>query len=81
MADQQKTRKQTIPKDASKTKTQADKVKASEPAVVEVASPPPMPASAASPKKSVKKGKLLPKNKHRLPRRQKKALQKAATRL
>ncbi len=36
---------------------------------------------APPPAKSVKKGKLPAKNKHRLPRRQKKAQQKAAGRL
>ena len=39
------------------------------------------PAVAKPATKSVKKGKLLPKNKSRLPRRQKKAQQKAAGRL
>lgn len=38
-------------------------------------------AAAKPAAKSVKKGKLLPKNKSRLPRRQKKARQKAAGRL
>ena len=76
MADQQKTGKQT--KEASKRKVKADSVEAIEPAPVEIVSPL---ASTASPKKSAKKGKLLPKNKHRLPRRQKKAQQKAAGRL
>jgi hypothetical protein len=38
------------------------------------------PAVTAPSAKSVKKGKLLPKNKSRLPRRQKKAQQKAAAR-
>jgi hypothetical protein len=36
---------------------------------------------AAPPAKSMKKGKLLAKNKHRLPRSQKKAQQKAADHL
>jgi hypothetical protein len=36
---------------------------------------------APPPRTSRKKGKLLPKNKHRLPRREKKAQQKAAARL
>jgi hypothetical protein len=36
---------------------------------------------APPPGASGEKGKLLPKNKHRLPRRQKKAEQKAATHL
>jgi hypothetical protein len=80
MADQKKTEKKTTEK-----KTTEKKVKAApnaiEPAAVEVVSPPAVPAKVASPKKSMKKGKLLPKNKHRLPRRQKKAQQKAATRL
>ena len=40
----------------------------------------PVPESKPS-TKSVKKGKLLPKNKSRLPRRQKKAQRKAAGRL
>jgi hypothetical protein len=40
------------------------------------------PIEAAKPAtKSKKKGKLLPKNKSRLPRRQKKAKKKAASRL
>ena len=38
-------------------------------------------AGATPPTKSVKKGKLPPKNKSRLPRRQKKAQQKSAGRL
>jgi hypothetical protein len=38
-------------------------------------------AGATPSKKSVKKGKLPPKNKSRLPRRQKKAQQKSAGRL
>jgi hypothetical protein len=39
------------------------------------------PAHEAAPKKTIKMGKLPPKNKHRLPRRLKKAQQKATGRL
>ena len=53
---------------------------AAKPPVVaaEAAAPPPAPKPAT---KSMKVGKLQPKNKSRLPRRQKKARQKAAGRL
>ena len=75
MADQQNAGKEITPKE-KKRKLQADIAKAAEPVAIQVASPP-----TVSTKESVKKGKLLPKNKHRLPRRQKKAQQKAAVRL
>jgi hypothetical protein len=63
--------------------------KKSKGAVLDSSVKPPVPATdtAASPAaikpatKSMKVGKLLPKNKARLPRRQKKARQKAAGRL
>jgi len=48
-----------------------------EPVSVAVAAP----TEAKPATKSLKKGKLLPKNKSRLPRRQKKAQKKAAERL
>jgi hypothetical protein len=76
MADQQKTEQKTTEK-----KVKGGAAKAIEPADAEVVSPPAVSASVAPPKKSMKQGKLLPKNKHRLPRRQKKAQQKSATRL
>jgi hypothetical protein len=49
--------------------------------VVEAAPPPTPPAEVRVPKISTKVGKLKPKNKHRLPRKLKKAQQKAAGRL
>jgi len=55
----------------------AKKEKAAAPEVV-AAAPPAEPKPA---RKSMKKGKLPPKNKARLPRRQKKAQKKAAGRL
>ncbi|HYL39616.1 MAG TPA: hypothetical protein VEV17_27105 [Bryobacteraceae bacterium] len=76
MADQQKTQKKIAEK-----KVKAGMAKASEPAAGEIVPPPAAPATVTPANKSMKKGKLLPKNKHRLPRRQKKARQKAATHL
>jgi len=78
MADQQKAEISEEKATKKKVKTEA---KAAEPAVTEVVSSPAVRVSEATLEKSLKKGKLLPKNKHRLPRRQKKAQQKAATRL
>lgn len=76
MAGQQKTQKKITEK-----KVKADMEKTTEPTSGEIVLPPAAPVSATPTKKSMKKGKLLPKNKHRLPRRLKKARQKAATRL
>ena len=78
MADQEKTEKKIAEKETRKKKVGAGAAKPTEPAAAEVVSPPAAPVTAALPKKSMKKGKLLPKNKHRLPRRQKKAQRKAA---
>jgi hypothetical protein len=47
-------------------------------AVAKVAAPPSAPAEARPATKSLKVGKLLKKQRHRLPRRQKKAQQKKA---
>jgi len=57
---------------------EAPETKESAAAVPVVEAPPPAPKPAT---KSIKIGKLPPKNKSRLPRRQKKARQKAAGRL
>ena len=81
MAEEPKTEKTITEKETTKKKAKIGAAKATEPAVAEVVSPPAAPASVAPPKKSMKKSKLLPKNKHRLPRRQKKAQHEAATRL
>ena len=81
MADQQKTEKKTTGKKPTEKDVNAGAAKAIEPADAEVLSPPAVPASVAPAKKSMKLAKLLPKNKPRMPRRQKKAQQKAATRL
>ena len=81
MADQQKSEKKIREKETTKKKVKAGETKAAEPAAAEVVSPPAARATVALPKKSMKRGKLLPKNKHRLPRRQKKAQRKAAARL
>jgi len=56
-----------------------DAVKSDRQAAVKTAPPAEAPKPAGA--KSMKKGKLPPKHKSRLPRRQKKAQQKAATRL
>ena len=77
MADEQKPEKKISKKETTKKKVQTGEAKAAEPAA-EVVSPPAATARVALPKKSMKKAKLLPKNKHRLPRRQKKAQQKGA---
>ena len=77
MADQHE--EKISKKETGKKKVKAGEVKAAEPAA-EVVSPPAATARV-TPKKSMKKSKLLPKNKHRLPRRQKKAQQKAAVHL
>jgi hypothetical protein len=71
MADKPNTEKKT----KAKTPKTTDPV-AAESAPLAEATPEPKPHRI-----SMKKGKLLPKNKHRLPRRQKKAQQKAAARL
>jgi hypothetical protein len=62
----------------AKQKEKAEKKEAAPP-VVAVVEAPPVEAKPAT--KSLKKGKLPPKNKSRLPRRQKKAQHKAAGRL
>jgi hypothetical protein len=80
MADEQKTEKKTSKKETTKKKAQAGEATAAELAA-EVVSPPAATARMTRPKKSMKKSKLLPKNKHRLPRRQKKAQQKGAVHL
>ena len=80
MADQQKAEKKISKKETTTKKVKAGETKAAEPAA-EVVSPPAATVSVALRKKSMKKGKLLPKNKHRLPRRQKKAQHKGAARL
>ena len=80
MADQQKAEKKINERETTKKKLKAE-AKAAEPEAAEVGSRPAATASVASPKRSMKKGKLLPKNKHRLPRLQKKAQHKAAGRL
>jgi hypothetical protein len=54
----------------------AKRKEAADQAPVEKAAPPPAPAPAKPATKSLKIGKLVSKNKSRLPRRQKKALQK-----
>jgi hypothetical protein len=79
MADEQEAAKKTSKKETTKKKVQAGEVKATPAA--EVVSPPAATARVTMPKKSMKKAKLLSKNKHRLPRRQKKAQQKAAIHL
>lgn len=81
MADQQKAEKNTSGKETTKKKVKADVAKAAEPAESEPVSRPAAAATVAQPKTSMKKSKLLPKNKHRLPRRQKKAQHKAAAHL
>ena len=81
MADQQNSEKKIREKETTKKKVKAGEAKAAEPAAADVVSPPATKLSVALPKKSMKIGKLLPKNKHRLPRRQKKAQRKAAARL
>jgi hypothetical protein len=70
MADKPNAEKKIKAKAAKATDSAADKTSL---AGATHEAPPPAP--------SRKKGKLLPKNKHRLPRRQKKAQQKAAARL
>ncbi|HEV2690143.1 MAG TPA: hypothetical protein VGV35_16410 [Bryobacteraceae bacterium] len=81
MADEQKAEKKISKKETPKKKVKAGEAKAAEPAAAEVVSPPAATVRVTLPKESMKKGKLLPKNKHRLPRRQKKAQQKAAVHL
>lgn len=80
MADEQEAEKKISKKETTKKKVQAGGAKAAEPAA-EVVSPQAATARVTLPKKSMKKAKLLPKNKHRLPRWQKKAQQKAAIHL
>jgi hypothetical protein len=62
-------------------KIKADAAKATDSAADKIASLTGAAHGAPPPDASRKKGKLLLKNKHRLPRRQKKAQQKAAGRL
>jgi hypothetical protein len=71
MADKPNTEKKIKAKAAKTTDTAADKTASLAGATHE----------ARPPGTSTKKGRLLPKNKHRLPRRQKKAQQKVAARL
>jgi hypothetical protein len=80
MAEKQKAEKKTSEKETTKKKVKAD-AKAVELTAPEVTSTPAVAVQAAPPKQSEKKGKLLAKNKHRLPRRQKKAQQKTGARL
>ena len=63
---------------AAEKKPAAEKKEAPAPAAVAVEAPAPEAKPAT---KSVKVGKLLPKNKSRLPRKEKKAKQRAAGRL
>ncbi|MBZ5575187.1 MAG: hypothetical protein LAP40_01345 [Acidobacteriia bacterium] len=77
MADQQKAEKKTRDKETPTKKVKPSEPKAGEPAA-EVVSPPAAPASVAPRQKSAKIPKLTPKNKHRLPRRLKKAQRKGA---
>ncbi len=72
MADKQNTPKKTITVSAAK---------ATDAAAGKITSPAGATPEAVPPAKFMKKGKILSKNKHRLPRRQKKAQQKAAGRL
>lgn len=84
MADQQKAEKKISEKETTTKKVKAGEAKAAEPAAehaAEVVSPPAATVSVALRKKSMKRGKLLSKNKHRLPRRQKKAQLKGVARL
>ena len=81
MAEQPKTENTITENEAPKKKVKIDAAKASDPAAAEAVAPPAAPVIVALPKKSMKKHKLLPKNKHRLPRRQKNAQHEAATRL
>ena len=71
MADKKNTEKKIKVSAAKTTGAAADKITSLAGATRE----------ARPPAKSMKKGKLLAKNKHRLPRRQKKAQQKAADHL
>ena len=71
MADKPNTEKKIKAKAAKATDSAADKS----------ASPAGATHEAPRPSTSRKKGKLQPKHKHRLPRRQKKAQQKGAARL
>ena len=80
MADQQKAEKKITEKETTKKKVKAE-AKAAELPAPEATSTPPVAAQAAPPKTSLKIGKLPAKNKHRLPRRQKKAQQKTGARL
>jgi hypothetical protein len=80
MADEQKPETRISKKENTKKKVQAGEGKAAEPAA-EVVSPPAATARVPLQKKSMKKVKLLPKHKHRLPRRQKKAQQKGTIQL
>lgn len=76
-SNKETSKKETSKKETTKKKAEAGGAQAAEPAT-EVVSPPAATARVTLPKKSLKKAKLLPKNKHRLPRRLKKAQQKAA---
>jgi hypothetical protein len=82
MADQPKTEKKTAEKaikEKKEKKVKADGAKPAEPVAAEAVSTQVVPVR--EPKKSMKIGKLPPKNKHRLPRRLKKAQKKAAAHL
>ena len=73
------TPKEKADKKKPKEAVAVDAVQSDRQAAVKIASPAEAPKPAGT--KSMKKGKLPPKHKSRLPRRQKKAQQKAATRL
>ncbi|HXP84995.1 MAG TPA: hypothetical protein VN841_09760 [Bryobacteraceae bacterium] len=68
-------------KPTTEKKTKVKAAKAADSAAEKSAPPVAAKPAAAPPTISKKKGKLLPKNKHRLPRREKKAQQKSAARL
>jgi hypothetical protein len=79
MADQEKQKKTTEKKPTEKSA----KAKAAKDPEAQAAEAAPAPAAApkvTAPKRPKGYGRLLPKNKHRLPRRQKKAQKKAAAR-
>jgi hypothetical protein len=65
----------------AKKKIKANAAKATDSVADERASLPGATHEAPPPAASMKKGKFLPKNKHRLPRREKKAQKKAEGRL
>jgi hypothetical protein len=80
MAEQQKAEKKISEKETTKKKVKTE-AKAAELSGPEVISTAPVTAQARPATKSLKKGKLPAKNKHRLPRRQKKAQQKTGASL